>query len=183
MTILFLITAMVILASAVMVVASRNLVHAALWLVSALFGVAVLYALLNAGFMAVVQVVIYIGAIAILFIFAVMLTRREMRDTGPGLNKNWWAPLIASLVTFFGLVTLFANVSGGWAALASGGGLLPSVSAALPSGFDAVSALGSALISPDAYVLPFEVASVLLVAALVGAVYIAFNPRSGDNNK
>jgi NADH-quinone oxidoreductase subunit J len=96
MTILFLITAVVILASAVMVVSSRNLVHAALWLVSALFGVAVLYALLNAGFLAVVQVVIYIGAIAILFIFAVMLTRREMRDTGPGLNKNWWVSALMS---------------------------------------------------------------------------------------
>jgi NADH-quinone oxidoreductase subunit J len=172
MTILFLITAIVILASAVMVVSSRNLVHAALWLVSALFGVAVLYALLNAGFLAVVQVVIYIGAIAILFIFAVMLTRREMRDTGPGLNKNWWISLLVSLLTFGGLAFLLSSWSGFSKALP-----------AFPSGFDAVSALGDALISPDAFVLPFEVASVLLVAALVGAVYIAFNPRSGDTRK
>ncbi|MGD8404919.1 MAG: NADH-quinone oxidoreductase subunit J [Anaerolineales bacterium] len=172
MTILFLVTAVVILASAVMVVASNNLVHAALWLVSALFGVAVLYALLNAGFMAVVQVVIYIGAIAILFIFAVMLTRREMRDRGPGLNKSWGVSVLVSLLVFGGLTYLLSNWSG-----------FSQTSAELPSGFDAVSALGSALISPDAYVLPFEVASILLVAALVGAVYIAFNPRSGENNK
>jgi NADH-quinone oxidoreductase subunit J len=170
MTILFLITAVVILASAVMVVSSRNLVHAALWLVSALFGVAVLYALLNAGFLAVVQVVIYIGAIAILFIFAVMLTRREMRDTGPGLNKNWWVSAVMSLLTFGGLAYLLSSWKG-----------FSQTSAAIPSGFDAVSALGEALISPDAFVLPFEVASVLLVAALVGAVYIAFNPRIGDS--
>jgi NADH-quinone oxidoreductase subunit J len=170
MTILFLITAVVVLASAVMVVTSRNLVHAALWLVAALFGVAVLYAILNAGFIAVVQVVIYIGAIAILFIFAVMLTRREMRDTGPGLNKNWWASALISLLTFGGLVYLLSSWNG-----------FSRASAALPSGFDAVSALGNALISPDAFVLPFEVASVLLVAALVGAVYIAFNPRVGDS--
>lgn len=172
MTILFLITAVVILASAVMVVSSRNLVHAALWLVSALFGVAVLYALLDAGFMAVVQVVIYIGAIAILFIFAVMLTRREMRDTGPGLNKNWWVSALMSLLTFGGLAFLLSNWSG-----------FSQTSASLPSGFDAVSVLGEALISPDAFVLPFEVASVMLVAALVGAVYIAFNPRIGDDRK
>jgi NADH-quinone oxidoreductase subunit J len=172
MTILFLITAVVILASAVMVVTSRNLVHAALWLISALFGVAVLYALLNAGFLAVVQVVIYIGAIAILFIFAVMLTRREMRDHGPGLNKNWWISALVSLVTFGGLVFLLANW-GGFSQRAP----------AIPPGFDAVSALGEALISPNAFVLPFEVASVLLVAALVGAVYIAFNPRIGDTRK
>ena len=170
MTILFLITAVVILASAIMVVTSPNLVHAALWLVSTLFGVAVLYAILNAGFLAVVQVVVYIGAIAILFIFAVMLTRREMRDHGPGLNKNWWVPALVSLLTFGGLAFLLSSWSG-----------FSQVSAAIPSGFDAVSALGDALISPNAFVLPFEVASVLLVAALVGAVYIAFNPRSGDN--
>lgn len=172
MTILFLITAAVILVSAFMVVTSRNLVHAALWLVAALFGVAVLYAQLNAGFIAVVQVVIYIGAIAILFIFAVMLTRREMRDYGPGLNKNWGVSALVSLLVFGGLVYLLSNWSG-----------FSQTSASLPSGFDAVGALGAALISPDAFVLPFEVASVLLVAALVGAVYIAFNPRNGDNNK
>jgi len=172
MTILFLITAIVILASAFMVVSSRNLVHAALWLVAALFGVAVLYALLNAGFMAVVQVVIYIGAIAILFIFAVMLTRREMRDRGPGLNPNWWLSALMSLLTFGGLAYLLSNWDG-----------FSQTPAALPSDFDAVSALGNALVSPDAFVLPFEVASILLVAALVGAVYIAFNPRGGDSRK
>ncbi len=47
----------------------------------------------------------------------------------------------------------------------------------IPAGFDAISELGNALVSPDAYVLPFEVASVLLVAALVGAVYVAFNRK------
>jgi len=54
---------------------------------------------------------------------------------------------------------------------------------AIQSGFDAISDLGTALTSPDGYVLPFEVASVLLVAALVGAVYVAFNPRKGDVRK
>ena len=55
--------------------------------------------------------------------------------------------------------------------------------AVYPSDFDAVSELGNALVSPTGYVLPFEVASVLLVAALVGAVYVAFNPRSGNSGK
>ena len=70
--IVFLIVALVTLFSGLMVVTTRNLVHAALWLVATLFGVAITYALLNASFLAVVQVVVYIGAIAILFIFAVM---------------------------------------------------------------------------------------------------------------
>ena len=77
MQIFFLIVGLVILGSALMVVTTRNLIHAAMWLIVTLFGVAVLYAILNASFLAVVQVVVYIGAIAILFIFAVMLTRKE----------------------------------------------------------------------------------------------------------
>lgn len=166
MTILFVITAVVILASALMVVTARNLVHAALWLVVTLFGVAVLYAMLDAGFLAVAQVVVYIGAIAILFIFAVMLTRRELREKGPGLNKNWWFSAVISVVIFGGLFFLLQGWSG-----------LSKTSAAIPSGFDAVGRLGQALITPNAFVLPFEVASVLLVAALVGAVYIAFNQK------
>ena len=90
---MFLAAAFVVLGSAVM---TRNLVHAALWLIVTLFGVAVLYAILDAGFLAVVQVVIYIGAIAILFIFAVMLTRKEMRDRGEQQNQGWWLGAIVA---------------------------------------------------------------------------------------
>jgi NADH-quinone oxidoreductase subunit J len=88
--IIFIICAAVILVSALMVVLTQKLIHAALWLVSALFGVAILFAILQASFLAVVQVVVYIGAIAILFIFAVMLTRREMLDKGVQTRANWW---------------------------------------------------------------------------------------------
>ncbi len=164
--IIFLVVALYTLISAVMVVTTRNLVHAALWLVSTLFGVAVVYALLNANFIAVVQVVVYIGAIAILFIFAVMLTRRDMRDSGPQLNKNWWAGALVAVLTFAGLAFLLSGWSG-----------FSKTAAELPAGFDAISLLGEALVSPTAYVLPFEVASVLLLAALVGAVYVAFNKK------
>jgi NADH-quinone oxidoreductase subunit J len=165
--IIFLIVAFYTLGSALMVVTTRNLVHAALWLVSTLFGAAVVYALLNASFIAVVQVVVYIGAIAILFIFAVMLTRKDMRDSGPQMNKNWWMGVLVAVLAFAGLASLLSGWSG-----------FTKTAAELPAGFDAISLLGEALVSPDAYVLPFEVASVLLLAALVGAVYTAFNPRS-----
>src|SRR5512141_3121157 len=98
--IVFLVVALFTLGSGFMVVSTGNLIHAALWLVSTLFGVAVIYALLNANFLAVVQVVVYIGAIAILFIFAVMLTRKDIRDRGAQLNKGWWFSALLSLVTF-----------------------------------------------------------------------------------
>ena len=168
----FLIVALFTLGSGVMVVSTRNLVHAALWLVSTLFGVAVAYALLSATFLAVVQVVVYIGAIAILFIFAVMLTRKDLRDQGPQHNKNWWFGALLSMLTFVGLFFLLQTWNG-----------LSKTATAIPSGFDAVAELGNELVSPAGYVLPFEVASVLLVAALVGAVYVAFNPRNGDFGK
>ncbi len=158
----FLVVALFTLASGFMVVTTGNLVHAALWLVSTLFGVAVAYALLNAAFLAVVQVVVYIGAIAILFIFAVMLTRKDLRDQGPQVNRNWWVGALLSVLTFVGLYSLLQ----GWDGMSK-------TAADIPSGFDAISELGNELVSPMGYVLPFEVASVLLVAALVGAVYVA----------
>jgi NADH-quinone oxidoreductase subunit J len=164
--IIFLIVALVTLGSAVMTVTTRNLIHAALWLIATLFGVAVVYALLNAGFLAVVQVVVYIGAIAILFIFAVMLTRKDARDQGPQTNRNWWMGALLAVISYLGLAALFLGWSGS-----------SKTAAGIPSGFDTVGALGEALVSPEAYVLPFEVASVLLLAALVGAVYVAFNRK------
>lgn len=164
--IVFLVVALYTLGSALMVVTTRNLVHAALWLVSTLFGVAVIYTLLNASFIAVVQVVVYIGAIAILFIFAVMLTRKDMRDTGVQVNRNWWMGILVAVFAFSGLTALLSGWSG-----------FTKTAAEIPAGFDAISLLGEALVSPEAYVLPFEVASVLLLAALVGAVYVAFNKK------
>jgi NADH-quinone oxidoreductase subunit J len=164
--IIFLVVAFATLGSGFMVVTTRNMVHAALWLVATLFGVAMVFALLDAGFLAVVQVVVYIGAIAILFIFAVMLTRKDLLDQGPQMNRNWWFGALISVFMFGGLYFMLQ----GWTGLSK-------TASDIPSGFDAVSELGNALVSPDAYVLPFEVASVLLVAALIGAVYVAFNRK------
>jgi NADH-quinone oxidoreductase subunit J len=164
--IIFILVALFTLGSGLMVVTTRNMVHAALWLVAALFGVAATFALLHASFLAVVQVVVYIGAIAILFIFAVMLTRKDMRDQGPQMNRGWWFGALLAVLVFAGLFALLQGWSG-----------LSATASEIPAGFDAIAELGTVLISPDAYVLPFEVASVLLVAALVGAVYVAFNRK------
>ena len=163
--IIFILVAAMTLGAGLMVVTSRNLIHAALWLVMALFGVAVIFGLLQAGFFAVVQVVIYIGAIAILLIFAIMLTRRVMQDSGPRFNENWSWALVIALVIFAGLVFALSR----WSAFSS---------TAAPLGrADMVTELGKALVSPDAYVLPFELASVLLLTALIGAIYIAWERK------
>lgn len=163
--IIFLIAAAVILVSAVMVTMTRNLVHAALWLISTLFGVAIIFAILEAGFLAVVQVVVYIGAIAIMFIFAVMLTRREMLDKGPQMNKRAWLAGVLGVLLFASLVYMLVT----WSGINQKPGVIGDV--------DTLQRLGNALLQPSAYLLPFEVASVLLLAALVGAVYVASNRK------
>lgn len=164
--IIFLITAAASLGAALMVVTSRNLVHAALWLVFTFFGVAVLFVLLDAPFFAAVQVVIYIGAIAILMIFAVMLTRRVMQDTGPSLNRGWWFAALLSLGLFAGLAWMLNSWTG-----------FNSPMPALPPGADPLRQLGQALVSPNAFLIPFEVASILLLAALIGAIVIAWERK------
>lgn len=162
--ILFLLVSAAILASAIMVVCARRLMHAALWLVAALFGVAILYALLQAAFLVVIQIVIYIGAIAVLFIFAIMLTRRDLRDQGPQARRGQVLAVIISLCTLGGLALLVTAFPS-------------SQPPTIRTDLDPVVALGVVLLSPEQYALPFEVASVLLLAALVGAVYIATSER------
>ena len=168
MHLIFLLVAAVTLGSAYMVVSSHKMMHAALWLVMALFGVAILFALLESGFYAVVQVVVYIGAIAILIIFAVMLTRRVMEDTGPQVNKNWgWAAAAAA--------GIFAAMVGGlsaWSGFAKSSQKLAAEGANLAN-------LGKALTAPDGFALAFEVSSVLLLGALIGAIYVALERKGG----
>lgn len=170
--ILFILTSLVILAASIMVVTTHKMIHAALWLILALAGVAVIFILLQAPFFAVVQVIVYIGAIAVLVIFAIMLTRKAMMDTGPQLNK--YAPLagLLCLVLFAGLVFMVLS----W----NGAQMQPSDPNA-PK--DAIITLGAALVSPDGFLIPFETASILLLAALIGAIYIGRERNSGEDGK
>jgi len=165
---LFVIIAAITLSSALMAVTSRHLMHAALWLVVALLGVAVLFAMLEAGFFAVVQVLIYVGAIAILIIFAIMLTRKVMEDTGPQVVKGWWAAALAAAVLLTGLILVFSN----WNHTGD-------LAGASPDG-QLIAMLGTDLVNPLRFAVPFEVASVLLIAALVGAIYIASDRKGGQ---
>ncbi|HMN15879.1 MAG TPA: NADH-quinone oxidoreductase subunit J [Bellilinea sp.] len=164
--IIFLVTAALTLGAGLLVVTTRNMIHAALWLVVSLFGIAVLYVLLEAGFLAVVQVVVYIGAIAILMIFAIMLTRKIVNETTPRFNANWGWALLMGVVMFAGLAFILVSWPG-----------INTPLAALPRSADPLRELGVALVSPDAYVLPFEVASIMLLAAMIGAIVVAWERK------
>jgi NADH-quinone oxidoreductase subunit J len=164
--IIFIAAAAVTLVAALFVVSAKNLIHSAFWLILALFGVAVTYVLLQAGFFAVVQVVVYIGAISILFIFTAMLTRRVMQDTGPQNNANWWLGALIALVFFAGLTFTLLKVPG-----------ISDGSPTMVEGANPLQQLGIQLVSADGYLLPFELASVLLVAAMIGAIYVAWERK------
>ncbi len=162
----FLVTAVVILVSALMTVLTRRMIHSALWFVLALLGVAVLFALLEASFFAVVQALVYVGAIAILIIFSVMLTRKAMEDTGSQVNKTWAVSVVIVVLTMIG----------GFLAFRSWGALRMFPTELLATQYD-IGELGLALVDPERFALPFEATSILLLAALVGAIYIAYGRK------
>ena len=154
----FILSAMALI-GALGVVTSRNLFHAALFLVLSFVGVAGFYILLDAGFLAMIQLLVYVGAISILIIFGVMLTRGLMSSDYQARNEQWLWGLVAAVALFAILGFILLQVD--W----------PTSAAAVPE--DSISQLGQALVSPEKFVLPFEVASILLLVALVGSVIIA----------
>lgn len=161
-TIAFIIFSLLALGGGVGVVTNRNLFRGALALMVSLFGVAGLFILLSAPFLAAVQILVYIGAIAILFTFAVMLTRSltQLRER----YYRLWPSAIVSALLFTVLV-----VGVIWPVWGSNPDLQMPASDLVASTTD----LGVALVSGTGFVLPFEVASLLLTAAMIGAIVIA----------
>lgn len=157
--VLFGLFGLLVLGGAIAVVTVRNLFHAALWLMLVFFGMAGLYVLLEAPFFAAAQLFIYMGAIGILLIFAIMLTRAFMRQPMPRANEQWWlAALLAAVLLGVMVFLILQNIR-------------PNIMAeAVPE--STIHILGVTLVDPTGYALPFEVASVLLVMALIGAVTI-----------
>jgi NADH-quinone oxidoreductase subunit J len=153
----FLAFAALTLGSALMVVLSRNLLHSALFLVLTFFSVAAIYVLLEAEFLAAIQVLIYVGAVAVLYLFALMLTRRV---TGEGIRQHnaQVVPAAAVAVILLGILLPVAWV-GNWQL------------SSLPPPPDAIPLLGESLMTT--YALPFEVMGVILLVALVGAIILA----------
>ena len=149
----FYVLSILTLVSAGGVMVSRNLLHAVLFLIVTFIGVAGFFVLLSAEFIAMAQIVIYVGAISVLILFAIVLTPRSVRDNSETAMVGPAILLGIALVTVF----LFVIHDTAW----STGGTDAGLSAAN---------LGRALLST--WVLPFEIASVLLTAALVGAIML-----------
>ncbi len=163
--VLFILFAVITGGAAVLTVTSRNLVHAALFLAISLAGIGSVFLLLQADFVAMVQVVVYLGAITVLFLFGLMLTRapigREALD-----SRNRPMAIVVSAALFGILVVLIVRAFADY----------PVVTPARSS----VADLGMAIFSD--WVFPFEVVSMMLLAALVGAVLLA-RRESGDSGE
>lgn len=160
--VVFWILAILMAFSAMRVVTARNVVHAALYLVVTLMGAAAMYIILFAEFVAWVQVLVYVGAIVVLMLFGLMLTRAPIGSDDFDNNQRGLAALVAAAI--FGVTSwiMFEAFEG------------RDVDFAREAGTTSHE-IGSEIFSK--YVLPFEVVSVLLLAALVGAVVIARRDR------
>jgi NADH:ubiquinone oxidoreductase subunit 6 (subunit J) len=160
-TIGFGVLSVIIIGFALAMVLSKNLVHSAIFMAATFIGVAGIYLTLSAGFLAAVQILIYVGAISILMVFGVMLTRRGDISASNLFNKNILSGGIVSLAL---LVIL---------------GRLIMTSSWTPSNFSVPeSTIGPiADLMMNVYVIPFEVAALLLLAAMVGAIIVAKGVR------
>lgn len=145
---------MVTLGGALFVVLVRNIFHAALFLVASLAAVAGIYVLLNAAFLAVAQVLIYIGAVAVMLIFGIMLTQDTVRANSS--NFFWWAGIGLGGTFFAVLIAVIYGAN--WQTVT-------------PDTEPIAAPLADIIFST--YLLPFEVASVVLLAAIIGAIVIA----------
>jgi len=156
-SIFFGVIALVMIVSAIRCVTTRNVVHAALWLVLVLAGTAAQFILLGSEFVAVTQVLVYIGAIIVLFLFGIMLTRASMGDDDSVAGeKRLMAGLVAVLLAVVMGIALIDSYSDTRLVIEE------------PQGFELVS---DAIFSQ--YIVAFEAVSVLLLAALIGAIVVA----------
>ncbi len=158
--VLFIIFGALALGAALLVVTRRNVLHATWFLILSFFGVAGLYVLLEAPFLAAVQLFIYASSMAILIIFTITLTRdKNGNENVAGRNRQWRAAALVA-VALCGVLGWVAW-SHNWTAAAPG-----------PVPEDSIAILGKALVDPQGLLLPFEVAAVLLLVTLIGAAAI-----------
>lgn len=155
----FLLVGLVTLGAALVAVTTRQLVHAALWLVVTLGGLAVEYLLLTAEFIAWVQVLIYVGSVVVLLLFGLMLTKAPIGRSPDADSDNRWAALAVVVVAAVALVWVVVDAfRATWIDLDG-------------------AAAGSTKVTGESlfqhWVLPFEALSVLLLAALVGAIVLS----------
>ncbi len=184
---LFLIISTLGLLAALGTVLHRNLVHAALHLVAFFFIVACQFVLLEAEFLAAIQVLVYIGAVAILLMFAIMLTRNVQGDETTIVTPLWSLPAVVAGLALF--LVLCVGIKGGfgpgsyspWRAMQNRPAIKDEHGQSIPPRAEAINNMGKVAGEElmTRFAVPIEVAGLLLTAALVGAIALAH--REGDD--
>ena len=172
--ILFYIFAAVLLASAAMVVSARNPVHSVLFLILAFFNAAALFLVAGAEFLAMILVIVYVGAVAVLFLFVVMMLDVDFAELRGGFQRYWLVGATVGAVLFVEL----AAVLGGWAL--SPGAVQLRMSPA-PAGISNTEALGRVLYTD--YVFLFQTAGLILMVAMIGAIVLTLRDRKTSRHQ
>ncbi len=168
-TILFFVFSAVLLAAALGVILARNPVYSALLLVLCFFNSAVIWLLLNAEFLGIVLVLVYVGAVMVLFLFVVMMLDINLEELRKGVAGYWpLAVAVAGFVVFAIINVIVVRHLGGAALRAA---------PALPPGYSNTRALGEALFTRYAY--PAQLAAVILLVASVAAIVLTLRRRPG----
>ena len=165
--VLFFGLALIAVVAAIAMIASRNTVYSALFLVFNFLTVATLYLLLNAAFIAVVQITVYAGAIMVLFLFVIMLLGTERESIGGRIR--WQMPLA---------IVLSLALAGELAYVLLRNDIVQGLAADLSTEFGSPASIGRVLFSE--YLVPFEVTSILLLVAMIGAIVITRKQRRED---
>ncbi len=169
-TVAFYVFATVLIVAALLVVSARNPVHSVLFLILAFFNAAALFVLLGAEFLAMVLVVVYVGAVAVLFLFVVMMLDIDFTELRQGFLN--YAPLgFAIAIVFFGELAI---IGGAWAISP---GLSTAVAHPTPTGVTNTEALGRILYTN--YVHVFQGAGMVLLVAMIGAIVLTLRHREG----
>ncbi|HSM53645.1 MAG TPA: NADH-quinone oxidoreductase subunit J [Erythrobacter sp.] len=169
-TLSFYLFAGLMIASALLVITARNPVHSVLWLILAFFNAAGLMVLVGAEFIAMLLVIVYVGAVAVLFLFVVMMLNIDFAAMRAGFVKNFPLGLLIALILFLELFVGLVATNAGGIDLGT-----PDGSAAQPLGTSNIEAIGALLYGR--YIFLFEVAGIILLVAMIGAIALTHRQR------
>jgi NADH-quinone oxidoreductase subunit J len=172
--ILFYLFTAILLVSAAMVVSARNPVHSVLFLILAFFNAAALFLIAGAEFLAMILVIVYVGAVAVLFLFVVMMLDVDFAQLRGGFQRYWLVGATVGLVLFAEL----AIVLGGWKLAPDAIHLRMSP---VPSGVSNTEALGRILYTD--YIFLFQTAGLILLVAMIGAIVLTLRDRKTSRHQ
>jgi len=171
-TFVFYLFALVTIGSAVMVISSKNPVHSVFFLILAFFNSAGLFVMIGAEYIAMTLVIVYVGAVAVLFLFVVMMLNINFEELRQGFQKYLWMGIMVAAIVLFELLFVFSISLGSPKAVSNARHVIPDAEVMTNT-----EALGSLMYTY--YLYPFQMAGVILLIAMIGAIVLTLRSRPG----